>query len=129
MNILILTQLFETPEDNGSDRNYFFTRGLVEKGISVKVITSNIDYKRATRRFNTKRVVSKTYSGVEVIYTPVFSHFRGSYFKRFIFYCSFVYSSFTELIKSSKSSDLIYGISTPLTVPLLCAVIAKIRKI
>jgi hypothetical protein len=47
MNILMLVQLFETPEDNGSDRNYFFAKELVKKGNKVKVITSNIDYKKS----------------------------------------------------------------------------------
>jgi glycosyltransferase involved in cell wall biosynthesis len=129
MNILMLVQLFETPEDNGSDRNYFFAKELVKKGNKVKVITSNIDYKKASKRFDTKASFTKQYSGVDVLYAPVYSNFRGSYFKRVIFYISFILSSFIELIKSSKTADLIYGVSTPLTVPFICAIVAKLRKL
>ena len=129
MNILMLVQIFETPADNGSDRHYFFAKELAKKGNRLKVITSNIDYKKASKRFDTLKPVSKWYSGVEVLYAPVFSMFRGSYFKRVIFYLSFIFSSFIELMKSSKTSDLIYGVSPPLTVPLVCAIVAKFRKL
>jgi len=125
----MLVQIFETPEDNGSDRSYFFAKELVKKGNKVKVITSNIDYKKASKRFETKGAVSKQYSGVDVLYSPVYSNFRGSYLKRVIFYLSFIFSSFIELLKSSKTADLIYGVSTPLTVPFICAIVAKLRKL
>lgn len=125
----MLVQIFETPEDNGSDRHYFFAKELVKRGNKVKVITSNIDYKKASKRFDTRKPISQRYSGVDVLYAPVFSMFRGSYFKRVIFYISFIISSFIELMRSSKSSDLIYGVSTPLTVPFVCAIVAKFRRV
>lgn len=125
----MLVQTFETPEDNGSDRHYFFAKELVKRGNKVKVITSNIDYKKASKRFDTRKLICKRYFGVDVLYAPVFSMFRGSYFKRVIYYISFIISSFVELIKSSKASDLIYGVSNPLTVPFICAIVAKFRRI
>ena len=129
MNIVMLVQSFETPEDNGSDRHYFFAKELVKTGNKVKVITSNIDYKKASRRFDTLWPVSKHYYGFDVLYAPVFSKFRGSKFKRVIFYISFIISSFLELMKSSKTADLIYGVSNPLTVPFICVLVAKFRKL
>jgi hypothetical protein len=61
VNIVILTQLFETPQDNGSDRQYFFAREMVERGNEVKIITSNIDYKLGCKRFNEKGKIFKNY--------------------------------------------------------------------
>ena len=125
----MMVQIFETPEDNGSDRHYFFAKEFVKKGDKVNVITGNIDYKRACKRFDTNRPLSKSYSGINVLYAPVFSNFRGSYFKRSIYYISLIMSSFLALMKSSKTADLIYGASPPLTVPFVCAIVAKFRKL
>ena len=102
MNILMMVQIFETPEDNGSDRHYFFAKEFVKKGDKVNVITGNIDYKRACRRFDTNRSLSKNYSGIDVLYAPVFPNFRGSYFKRSLYYLSLIMSSFLALMKSSR---------------------------
>ena len=129
MKILFLVQIFETPNDNGSDRMFFFAKNLVKKRHIVRVITGNIDYKNAVPRFNTRKSVHKNYEGVEVVYTPVFTNFRGSFFKRFIFYVSYIFSSLWELLKSSKNTDLIYGVSTPLTVPFISAIISKFRGV
>ena len=128
MKILFLVQIFETPNDNGSDRMFFFAKNLVKKGHIVRVITGNIDYKNAVPRFNTRKSVHKNYEGVEVVYTPVFTNFRGSFFKRFIFYVSYIFSSLWELLKSSKNTDLIYGVSTPLTVPFISAIISNLEE-
>ena len=51
MNILIIVQIFESHSDTGSDRHFFFAKELAKKGHKVNVITSNVDYKKAERRF------------------------------------------------------------------------------
>lgn len=129
MRILFLAQIFETPDGNGSDRLFFFAKELIQKGYLVKVITGNVDYKNASPRFESKTSVNKNYNGIEVTYTRVFTNFRGSFFRRFLFFISYIFSSFWELLKSSKDTDVIYGISTPLTVPFISSIIAKYRGI
>jgi len=129
MNILIVSQIFETLEDNGSDRILFFARELVKRGNQVKVITGNFDYKRGCKRFDSKGHVFKSVSGIDVVYVPVYSNVRGSYFRRFIFFISFMLGCFRELMMSARIADVIWGISTPLTVPFICAIASKIRKV
>ena len=85
MNVVIVTQIFETLEGNGSDRILFFARELVKSGSRVKIITGNFDYKTGCKRFDSKGHVVKEVSGVDVVYVPVYSNVRGSYFRRFIY--------------------------------------------
>lgn len=128
MNIIIACQIFETLEDNGSDRCFFFAKDLVKRGHRVKIITSNFDYKLGRKRFAEKRKFAKNIDGVDVVYVPVYSKIRGSYFKRFMFYASFMISCFKELFMSARNADVILSISTPLTVPFISAIVSKIRK-
>ena len=129
MNIVVVTQIFETLEDNGSDRLLFFAQNLVNNGHNVKIITGNFDYKAGKRRFDCRKKVIKKVSGIDVVYVPVYSNIRGNYFKRFLFYISFILSCFKELLISAKRADVIWAISTPLTVPFVCAIISRIKKI
>lgn len=124
-----MVQIFETPQDNGSDRHYFFAKELVKRGNGVTVITGNIDYKRGIRRFRQSGSVLRRHEGVDVLYAPVFVDFRGSYFKRSLYYISFIISALLSLIKSSRNSDVIYAASPPLTVPLVCSIISKLRDL
>ena len=70
MNIVIVTQLFETLEDNGSDRLLFFAQNLVNKGNSVKIITGNFDYKAGKKRFDSKKKVFKKFIKKIVQFLP-----------------------------------------------------------
>ncbi len=128
MNILILVQIFETHNDTGSDRHYFFAKKLVEKGYKVNVITANVDYKRAIKRFEDKFFFRKNIDGIDVSYVPVFTNFRGSFLKRMIFFLSFFISSFIEILRLKKIS-VIYAVSTPLSNGFLGALFSIFKKV
>ncbi len=128
MNILILVQIFETHNDTGSDRHYFFAKKLVEKGYKVNVITANVDYKRAVKRFEDKFFFRKNIDGIDVSYVPVFTNFRGSFLKRMIFFLSFFISSFIEILRLKKIS-VIYAVSTPLSNGFLGALFSIFKKV
>ena len=76
MNIVIVTQIFETLEDNGSDRQLFFAKELVKRGNKVKIITGNFDYKAGCKRFEVKGKIIRKLSGIDVVYVPVYSNIR-----------------------------------------------------
>jgi glycosyltransferase involved in cell wall biosynthesis len=129
MKIVMVAQIFETLEDNGSDRIFYFAKEFVKKGHHVTIITSNFDYKLGCKRFDNKGNFIRRISGVDVVYVPVYSNIRGSYFRRFAFYISFIISCFAELLRSSKTADVVWAQSTPLTVPFLSAIVARFKKI
>ena len=90
MRILFIVQIFESLNDTGSDRHYFFAKKLVEKGYKVNVVTANVDYKKAAKRFKGKFYFRKKIDGIDVTYVPVFTNFRGSFLKRMIFFFHFI---------------------------------------
>ncbi len=128
MKILFLVQIFETPNDTGSDRHFYFAKKFVQAGHEVCVITGNVDYKNAKKRFaNSSGVIEKSIDSVLIKYVPVYTDFKGSFFKRFIFFLSFFLSSFWSAVREPKV-DLIYAVSTPLSVGLLGVFASKIRN-
>ncbi len=121
MNILILIQIFETKNDTGSDRHFYFAKKLVEAGHNVTVVTANVDYKNAKQRFRNKsRVYKKNIEGINIKYLSVFTNFRGSLRGRFKFFLSFFFSSIRHLFLT-KDIDIVYSVSTPLSVGILGA--------
>ncbi|URQ73763.1 glycosyltransferase family 4 protein [SAR86 cluster bacterium] len=128
MNILVLVQIFDTPMESGSDRNYFFYKKFCEYGFDVNVITSNIDYKSASPRFpNNNSNLKKNIKGISVEYLNVYTNIRGSFFRRTIFYLSYFFKALKLIIKK-KDVDLIYAVSTPLSTGFLGVLASKILK-
>lgn len=128
MKILMLVQIFETHEDTGSDRHYFFAKSLVAAGFEVEVLTANVDYKNAKKRFESASgLLSKDIDGVKVTYLPVYTNFRGSFVRRMIFFLSF-FARACMYAFNLKGIHAVYAVSTPLTNGFLGAILSKIKK-
>ena len=128
MNILLLVQIFETFEDTGSDRHFYFAKKLVSEGHEVTVLTANVDYKNAKKRYpNETGVFERNIDGIIVRYLPVYTNFRGSFLGRLIFFLTFFIVSLREIIRL-KRIDIVYAVSTPLTVGVLGVLASKLRR-
>lgn len=128
MRVLYLTQVFETDRDPGSDRHLFFCKYLVGRGHSVTALTSNVDYKRAvTKHPEGGWRVCKEVEGVEVEYLYSYPHFRGSLARRFLYFVSYLAVTMLEGARMRKV-DVVYAVSTPLTVGVLGVVLSRIHR-
>lgn len=129
MNILYLCQVFEVGNDAGSERHFFFCRHAVSKGHHATAITSNVDYKNARVKIPGEGgTVSRSIDGVAIHYVYSYANFRGSFIKRFYYYLTYLVSSIIQSLKVKKT-DVVYAVSTPLTVGLLGYVISRLRGI
>jgi len=129
VKILYLCQVFETGSDTGSERHFYFCKYAVRKGHQATAITSNVDYKNARVKFaGRKGTIVKTEDGVDIHYVYSYANMRGSFIKRFYYYVTYFFSSISEGLKISKP-DVIYAVSTPLTVGLLGYIISRLRGI
>ena len=129
MRILYLCQVFETGSDTGSERHFYFCKYAVSKGHHATAITSNVDYKNAQVKFAGKKgTIVKTEDGVDIHYVYSYANMRGSFIKRFYYYVTYFFSSISEALRISKP-DVIYAVSTPLTVGLLGYIISRVRGI
>lgn len=129
MNILYLCQVFEVGNDAGSERHFFFCKYAVGKGHRASAITSNVDYKNAKVKINERRgTITRRIDGVDIHYVYSFAAFRGSFLKRFYYYLTYFISTIAHSMKLEKP-DVIYAVSTPLTVGLLGYIISRLRGI
>jgi glycosyltransferase involved in cell wall biosynthesis len=129
VNILCLCQIIETGSGAGSERHFYFCKYAVRKGHQATAITSNVDYKNARVKFTGKKgTISKSVEGVDIHYVYSYANFRGSFIKRFYYYVTYFFSSIREALRISKP-DVIYAVSTPLTVGLLGYLISRVRGI
>lgn len=129
MKILYLCQVFETGNDVGSERHFYFCKHAVRKGHSAAAITSNVDYKTARVKIpGTRGTVNRRIDGVDIHYVYSYAAFRGSFLKRFYYYLTYFLSSIIQSLKLEKP-DVVYAVSTPLTVGLLGYVISRLRGI
>ena len=129
MRILYLTQVFELEEDFGSDRHHFISRKLLEKGHEVAAITSNINYKTSKPKYKSNRFkpVRIYHNGLDIFYVYSTGNFQGSFLKRVVYYISFLAFSLTALRWINKA-DVVYAVSTPLSVGVLGYIFCKIFK-
>jgi glycosyltransferase involved in cell wall biosynthesis len=129
MNLLYLTQVFETGQDTGSDRHSFFCRHALARGHRVSAITSNVDYKKAAVRHGDGFRLDECLDvdGVDVHYVYSYSGFRGSLLKRVWYYVTYGLAAATVASRMAKP-DVVYAVSTPLTVGLLGYIISRLRR-
>ena len=107
MKILLLHQHFKTPYKGGAIRSYYLAKALVDRGISVTVITGhNAPYQK------------EDIDGIEVhhLQVPYDNSFGAA--RRIQSFLRFANKA-TALAKSFTQVDLCYAISVPLTVGLV----------
>lgn len=129
MKVVYLTQVFEVGQDPGSERHFYFCKYLLRHGHQAIAVTSNVDYKKAIPKYPGRGWhVRCVFEGVDVHYVYSYANFRGSFKKRFWYYLTYL---FTALITGLfvEKPDVIYAVSTPLTVGFLGYLISRLRGI
>ena len=106
--ILYIHQYFKTPQEGGAIRSYYLSKGLVENGFEIEMITAH----------NESMVRVKEVDGIKVHYLPVTYHNEMGALKRIWAFLKFVRVS-KRYIKKLNKADLAYVTSTPLTVGLI----------
>ncbi len=123
MHILLIHEIFVTPDEGGGTRHYEFAKFLVKNGHKVTVIASDVDYlsgKKKNRRSELK-------DGIEIHYAPTFSFVHTNFFARGLAFFLFSASSFLIAAKV-KNVDIVWGTSPPLFQAFSSLLIAKLRR-
>lgn len=123
MHILLIHQIFTTPEGSGGTRHYEFAKILVNKGHCITVIASCVNYLSG----NKIQKKSEHRDGIEIIYVYAYKHFHQSFFYRGINFFLFSIFSFFEAMKI-KNIDLVWGTSPPLFQALTALFVAKLKN-
>jgi len=123
MHILLIHEIFVTPDEGGGTRHYELAKYLVQMGHKVTVIASNVDYLSGNKKTK-KREIKE---GIEIIYASTLSSVHKSFLARGLAFLSFSFSSFFEALKV-RGFDVVIGTSPPLFQSITSLVIAKLKR-
>lgn len=118
MKILYVHQYFKTPQEGGAIRSYYLSKGLVDNGFEVEMITAH----------NEQGYRKVEIDGITVHYLPVFYSNDLGFFKRIKSFLSFVRKTKKLIDKEKINFDLAYLTSTPLSIGLIGLWIKKTKK-
>ncbi|MDH5368047.1 MAG: glycosyltransferase family 4 protein [Cyclobacteriaceae bacterium] len=105
MKVTIVHQYFKHPSEGGAIRSYYLAKGLLENNHDVEVITTH----------NRKTLHIKRIDGIKVFYLPIYYDNTLGKYQRLMAFIKFVFQSI-RVIHQNKRPQLLYVISTPLTV-------------
>jgi len=116
MRVILLHQYFKTPDQGGGIRSWYLARALLTAGHNVEVVTA----------WNRKEKQCLTVDGITVHYLPVYYHNELGFFRRLLAFVRFTLSAARKILSLPKP-DVVYAISTPLSIGLVARYI-KWRK-
>lgn len=120
MKVLYIHQYFNTPQEPGGTRSYWFSKELIEAGHEVVMFTSG-------RKGQKKFIERKNIEGIDVVYVRNSYNNKMGLLKRLFSFVRFMaYAVFFGL--KQKNIDIIYATSTPLSVGFPALIIKKLRK-
>lgn len=123
MHLLLIHEIFTTPDEGGGTRHYELAKYLIQYGHKVSVIASDVDYLSGKKRMKKSEIKE----GIEIIYASTFSSVHKSFFTRGLAFLYFSFSSFFEALKVHHF-DIVIGTSPPLFQAITSLVIAKFKR-
>jgi len=120
MRILLVHQVFVTPEEGGGTRHYEMCKYLVRHGHAVTVIASETDYLSGKKR----DVAMEEKDGIKIYYAKVSQDVHSSLIHRALNFFSFSYYAY-KLGKTLNNFDIIWGTTPPLFQSFTASLLAK----
>lgn len=124
MRILLIHQIFVTPEKGGGTRHYEMCRHLVQQGKDVEVIASEFDYLSGEKT----KLKQEIKEGINIRYAKAYSEVHKSIIHRALSFFSFSFFSFFYALKI-KNVDIIWGTSPPLFQAFSTLILAKLKMV
>jgi glycosyltransferase involved in cell wall biosynthesis len=130
VNVLYFDPKFATPRRFAPTRAYTFARHLVESGDSVTVVALDRRYMEPGRVVGNGGGLfeRETIDGIDVIWARIPYAQRFSKWKRIASYAGYTLAATAASVRLSRP-DVVYASSTPLTVGLNGAAVAKARRV
>ena len=122
MDVLLIHQIFVTPDEGGGTRHYEMCRYLVRLGYRISVIASEIDYLSGKKRERRE----ENREGIQIFYTTAASDVHRSIFSRALNFFTFAFSSIRKGF-SLPRVDVVWGTSPPLFQAFNSLVLARLK--
>lgn len=122
MRVLLIHQIFVTPSEGGGTRHYELLKYLANKGHTVKVVASKLDYLSGKPR----RYGKEKRDGLFIKYAFTLNALHKSILGRALSFLSFTFSSFLDALRFGKI-DIVWGTSPPLFQAFTALLVARLR--
>lgn len=127
MKILLINQVFVSPNEPGHTRHFEMGQYLKERGHELIIVASDLNYQTGQRTVERRGLYAEqNFDGVRVLRSYIYPAIHRSYFWRIIAFFSFMFSSILTALRL-KDVDLVLGTTPPIFQAVSAWVVASLR--
>jgi len=128
MRILLINQVFVSPEEPGHTRHFEMGKFLQERGHELVIVASDLNYQTGQRTVaRTGVYAEQSFDGVRVLRSYMYPAIHRSYVWRVIAFLSFMFSSIWTALQV-RDVDLVMGTTPPIFQAVSAWIVALIRR-
>jgi glycosyltransferase involved in cell wall biosynthesis len=128
MKILLINQVFVSPEEPGHTRHFEMGQYLKECGHELVIVASDLNYQTGQRTVERRGLyVEQVFNGIRVLRSYMYPAIHRSYFWRVIAFFSFMFSSIWTALRV-KDVDLVMGTTPPIFQAVSAWVVSALRR-
>lgn len=128
MKILLINQVFVSPEEPGHTRHFELGKRLQERGHELVVVASDLNYQTGRRIVRRRGLyAAQSFEGVRVLRAAMLPAIHRSYVWRVAAFFSFMFSSVWTALQV-RDADLIMGTTPPIFQALSAWFVAALRR-
>jgi glycosyltransferase involved in cell wall biosynthesis len=128
MNILLIHQMFYSPNDAGGTRHYELGRHLVKAGHKFTIVASDVTYFSGKPNVQRRRLVTEEQvSGLRVLRAYTYASMHKSFSWRVVSFLSFMVTSIWAGLRAGPL-DLVIGTTPPIFQAVSAWVVALMRR-
>jgi glycosyltransferase involved in cell wall biosynthesis len=127
MHVLLIHQIFASPNAQGGTRHYELAQHLVRDGHRFTVVTSDLDYSTGQRVVARRKLITEQQlEGIRVLRAYTYPSLHRSFSWRVVSFLSFMLTSVAAALRAGPI-DLVMGTSPPLFQAVSAWLVAAIR--
>ncbi|MBV6393869.1 MAG: hypothetical protein KPEEDBHJ_03113 [Anaerolineales bacterium] len=128
MKILLINQVFVSPEEPGHTRHFEMGKFLKDRGHELVIVASDLNYQTGQRTVARRGLYAEqSFDGVRVLRSYIYPAIHRSYFWRVIAFFSFMFSSIWTALRV-RNVDLIVGTTPPIFQAVSAWLVAVARR-
>ena len=128
MHLLLIHQVFVSPDEAGGTRHYEFARYFVQRGHQFSIVASDLNYKTGQRVTDSARLMTKEeLDGVKVFRAYTYPSLHRSFLWRVVSFLSFMFTSTWVALRVGQV-EVVMGTSPPIFQALSAWVVALLRR-
>jgi len=128
MKILLINQVFVSPEEPGHTRHFEMGQYLKERGHELVIVASDLNYQTGQRTVARRGLYAEQiFDGVRVLRSYIYPAIHRSYVWRIIAFFSFMFSSILTALHV-RDVDLVLGTTPPIFQAVSAWAVAALRR-